>query len=464
MLVRLILPPGKRCSVTESLTEKLAQLDHELGILPEPTEPPPTILHLIRNNQQEEDWQRLLFYYLSPDNAHGLDYEFLEHMLSALADRDDMDYTFSQFDLNEARVETEVQTSNNRRPDAVIWAANNWFICWELKIGASESAGQTRDYAEAETFESIDLEKNDIPADNHHYIYLSPSSGPSPTDRSFVPISWEWIATELRSFLNDAYGKYPAQTTAQINEFANTIERELTMTEYQENQHEKAKLYFDYYDEIGEVKDAFEIEWENFEGNWGRLLAQNLIGGEMVEIPDLSDSHVATELENPSGEPERWIFRQNSSWAGIAKESWRRRTDTDDYPIIYSGRDDDNYAHITLYHRLEKNRELAIKDRTLKLKLWHGTSSKDAFYEAVDDRVSALLEEQDYELPPNISLTGGTGSILTATYDIPESDNGEFFEAYVSGLTTAFTNLIVDNHQLIRIIDRAFDESFSVYD
>jgi hypothetical protein len=435
-----------------------------LGILPEPTEPPPTILHLIRNNQQEEDWQQLLFYYLSPGNAHGLDYELLEHLLSALADRDDMDYTFSQFDLNEARVETEVQTSNNKRPDAVIWAGKNWFICWELKISASESAGQTRDYVEAEAFESIDLEKSDVSTHNHHYIYLSPSSATLPTDRSFVSISWEWVAKELRSFLNDAYGKYPAQTTAQINEFANTIERELTMTEYKENQQEKAKLYFDYYDEIGELKHAFEKEWEEFKGNWGRRLAKNLSDVEIAEISGLSDSHVATELEPSSGEPERWIFRHNSSWAGIAKESWRRRTDVDDYPIIYSGRDDDEYAHITLYHRLEKNRELAIKDRTLKLKLWHGTSSKDAFCEAFDDIVSDLLEEKEYELPPNISPTGGTGSILTATYDIPERDNSVFFEAYVAGLNTAFTDLVVDNHQLITIIDRAFDESLSVYD
>ena len=87
--------------MTESLNRKLVQLRDELNLLPEATEPPSTTLHITRNNQQEQDWQRLLFHYLSPDEAHGLDHALLEHILSALADLGDMEFSFSRFDLME---------------------------------------------------------------------------------------------------------------------------------------------------------------------------------------------------------------------------------------------------------------------------------------------------------------------------------------------------------------------------
>lgn len=233
------------------------------------------------------------------------------------------------------------------------------------------------------------------------------------------------------------------------------------MTEYQENQEEKARLYFDYYDELNEVKNAFENEWDEFENEWGLRLAQTLEDGKIVEIPDLSESFVAVDLEPTSGEPARWLFRQGSPWAGIAKEQWRRRTD--DGSMIYTKRDDDKYVHITLYHRLEKNRKKAIQDGVLELTLWHGTTGDNQFMEMVNDRVADRIEAREYDLPEAVSLTSGRGNIFSSTYTIPIAKHDNFFDAYTAALGDGFIDLAVENMQLVNIIDEAFTESLEEY-
>lgn len=64
----------------------------------------------------------------------------------------------------------------------------------------------------------------------------------------------------------DGYGQYPARTTAQLEDFTTAINRELTMTDYQEHEREKAQMYLDYYDETSEAKQAYE---------WRRLLSRS---------------------------------------------------------------------------------------------------------------------------------------------------------------------------------------------
>ena len=445
-----------------SIEKQLQELVQRLNRLPDADGPPPTTLQVLGRNHQEQDWQRLLFHFLSPQEGHGLNDALLEHLLSSLTDRDDLDYTFSRLDLQDIKVETEVVTSNYTRPDAVLWLPGDWFICWELKLWASETHKQTRAYIDASSFPAIDLSKDDVPLDNHHYIYLAPESASSPEANEFVQISWEWIASELQTFLAESQGGYPARTTAQLDDFISTIQQELTMTEHQENEQEKAQLYFDYYDELQDVQSAFENQWDDFTDNWGLRLARELDDVEIVKIPDLSDNQVGIELNPDAEDSARWIFRQGSSWAGIAKEQWRRRR-TDDHPVIYGAPDDDNYAHITLYHRLEKNRKKAIRDGILELTLWHGNSSDNEFYKLVNERVGNKIDEREYQLPPTVDLTNRTGNILTATYNIPIAEHDDFFDAYTVGLGDAFVDLTVENSELITIITEAFEESLDEY-
>jgi len=444
-----------------SVEKRLQELVQRLNRLPDADEPPPTTLQVLGRNHQEQDWQRLLFHFLSPGEGHGLNHALLEHLLSLLSERNDLDYTFSRLDLQDVQVETEVVTSNDTRPDAILWLPGDWFICWELKLWASETHKQTKAYIDASSFPAIDLSKDEVPVDNRHYIYLAPENASPPEATEFVQVSWEWIASELQAFLARSQGGYPARTTAQLDDFISTIQQELTMTKHQENQQEKAQLYFDYYDEIQDVQSAFENQWDDFTDNWGLRLARELDGAEIVEISDLPDTHVAIELNPRSGESARWVFRQGSSWAGIAKEPWRRRTD--DRSVIYSSRDDDAYAHITLYHRLGKNRQKAIRDGVLELTLWHGNSSDKEFWNLVNERIDTKIEERGYDLPPSVSLTGRTGSILSATYNIPVAEYDDFFDAYTAALGSAFVDLAVENYELTTLIDEAFEESLEEY-
>ena len=448
--------------MTDSLADQLVGLKSDLDGLPEAKEPPSTILQIIRNNQQEEEWQQLLFHYLSPDESHGLDHALLEHMLSALSNRGDLDFTFSGLDLADVQVEQEVMIPNGRRPDAVVWASEEWFICWELKINAAERDDQTRDYADAESFESIDLTKEDVPDSGHYYVYLAPKDASPPEADEFVQISWEWVAEQTQTFLNESHGEYPSRTTAQLEQLVGTIQSEVTMTDYQEYQQEKAQLGFDYYNEIQEVQSAFEDQWNKFTDSWGLHLAQALDNAKIVEITELSDTHIAVELKSQTDNPSRWTFRQGNPWAGIAKEQWRRRTD--DHSIVYWDPEDNKYANISLYHLLERNRDEAIRDEILDLTLFHGSSSDRQFHKLVNRRVNNKIEQREYKLPSYVNRPSNSAArIFSATYDIPVARYDTFFEAYVEALREAFIDLTGENRELITISTDAFEESLEEY-
>lgn len=437
-----------------SLHQQFSDFSHQLALLPDAEEPPESTLHILRKAHREQDWQRLLFYFLSPTEPHGLDAALLEHLLSSLSEKENFALPFSYFDIEDIRVKTEVELSSGRA-DAVIWLSDTWFICWELKVHSSEAGRQTETYAQAHSFESIDREKSEF--EFHHYIYLAPKSASSPSSDEFVEISWEWIAAELQSFLQQGYGQYPARTTAQLEDFTATINRELTMTEYQEHEQEKAQLYLDYYDEISETEQAFENQWDNFFDKWGIQLAQALDNAEIIELPDAPESFVVVDCEMQSGEEQRWAFIQgNSKWAGIRKHGWKCARA--DLSKIYGSAEGQEDIRITLYHRPEQNRNLAIQEKTLELQLWHGTGHPEGFNEEVRDSIHSKIESGDYTIPSTVSTRGSAGNPLTASYDIPVGEHEDFFDAYVAALNAAFQDLVIDHPDFVKIIDESFSD------
>lgn len=443
-----------------SVEGRIQELVQKLNRLPEVEEPPPTALQILGQHQQEQDWQRFLFYFCSPDESHGFGYDLLTHLLSSLSDRDDLDFTFSRLDLQDIQVATEVVSSNQTRPDAIIWKPDDWLICWELKLWASETQKQTEAYIDASSFPAIGLSKSDVREENQHYVYLAPKGASSPEANEFVQLSWEWIASEFETFLSQSHGGYPARPTAQLDDFISTIQQELTMTEHQENQQEKSRLYFEYYDEIQDVQQAFDNQWDAYGDSWGVRLAQSLDSAEVVEIPDISDSHVVIDLKTEDDGSTRWVFRQGG-WDGIAKAQWRRSME--DLSVVYTPHDSDSYANIDFCHRLDHNRKQAIRNNILDLTLWHGTNSDSEFQEMVNQRIRDKMEDSHHSLPPAMELTGRTGSILTLSYNIPASQHNDFFEAYTAALREAFLDLSVEYTDLVGIIDEAFDKSLEAY-
>lgn len=446
---KLIGFPCELAGVTDSLKSRLAGLKSDLDRLPEADEPPSTTLQIIRSRQQEQDWQRLLFHYLSPDKSHGLDYALLEHLLSAFSERSDVDFAFSQLDLADIQIKQEVTVSNGRRPDAVIWASEDWFICWELKVGASEGEDQTRDYVASKAFSSINLRKDDVPADGHHYIYLAPDGG-SPVADEFVPVSWKWVAEEIQTFLAESQGKYPGRTIAQLETFAGTIQSELQMTEYQENQQEKVELYVEHYNGISEVQQVFDEQWEQFRETWGTRLFEALDTAVVVDSPNIEDRRIMAKITMEDGSEKKWVVLQDSDWGTIySPEHWRAEIDQiDEEPRVY------------FLHRVgDKHKPVAVGNRKLKFRLQSPRyNSPTAFYENFATKFES--DEQIADLiPARTTRTGNKANVLEATYDINVDSHSDFFEAYIAALSLAMDEHVISNPELINRIDELYSET-----
>jgi hypothetical protein len=439
---------------SDSIEQQLAELSQRLDALPEADEPPPTTLQVLGRSHQEKDWQRLLVHFLTPDDAHGLDHAVLEHLLEALADRDDLDYSYSRFDLDTVQVAQEVVTDQGR-PDVIVWA-EDWFICFELKIDSSEEQDQTERYVRVDSFDSIGLDKAEVAG--HHYVYLAPKDAPCPDADEFVPVSWEWVASELQTFLAESYGEYPSRTTAQLNEFIDTIRSELTMTEYQENQQEKMELYVRHYDEIHEVQDAFDEGWSEFEQEWGTRLANAIDTGEVETVPTIPDEYVAFTFDREEDQPERWIFKQaTSDWAWIFKDGWWKQADTREN--IY-GRDRPD-VRIGFLHRLEKHRTNAVRDHELKFFFRLTPPSPDSFKDAFEQRFYDRETEIAGLTPKAGEITGNKTNMLEASYDIEVRNHDTFFDAYIAALREAVVGHAIENDALVSVIDNIYRTSLN---
>ena len=287
-------------SVTsESIEQHFDKLSQRLSALPEAEEPPPTMLQVLGRSRREAYWQRLLVHFLTPVNAHGLDRSLLEHFLTGLSNHPDVEFSFSRLDLEDVEVEKEVWTDEGR-PDAIIWSSENWFLCFELKVDSSEGADQTSRYVNVGSFDEIGLKKEEVPTDGHIYIYIAPGSAPEPEADQFTHVSWEWVASELQSFLGDSYGEYPYRTTVQLGDFIDTIRNELTMTEYQENRQEKVELAIEHYEPIVEVLDTLEDYTSDLQERWPDWFLEQSPEGwdENWRAPETSNTYLKAYRDN----------------------------------------------------------------------------------------------------------------------------------------------------------------------
>ncbi len=444
--------------MVHSIESKLATLRQHLAALPEAEEPPLTTLQVLGRSTQERDWQRFLVHFLLPDAPHGLKHAFLEHVLTALSDRDDLEYVFSRFDINDIQIAQEVSTSDGI-PDVVMWVSEEWFICWELKVHASEGRDQTGRYVRLDSFDGIGVEKAELPADGQHYVFLAPESASPPEADEFVHISWEWLASELQSFLIESYDEYPARTTAQLKDFIDTIRSELTMTDYQENQQEMVELYVENYDVISDLETAFEEEWADFEGTWGTRLAQTMGSAELLDDPDVPDEYATVDLEMTTGERRQWIFRQGTSdWAWLFPKEWWRKVDEDrsvSDPIKPN-------ARVGFLHRLEWNREDMVRDHTLVVYVRNAPSGHEDFYNGFADRFSnAQPEISDAIEETNFTITGNKSNVLRAEYKINIDRYDDFFEAYLNALAQAIEEGVISNPELFGTINQLYETTIA---
>ncbi|ADJ17029.1 PD-(D/E)XK nuclease family protein [Halalkalicoccus jeotgali] len=442
-----------------TLTRHFDELQSQLERLPETDEPPPTTLQLLGQSRQEGDWQRFLAYFLSPKEPHGLDYAAVEQFLQGLSDRDDINFEFSRFDLEDINVATEVPIPNGRL-DVLIWCEEEWFVLCELKIDSAEGDGQTPKYTTTETFQNIDLDPADVPEDRRHYLYVTPDRS-LPTSPVFVAIGWSWIAAQLRAVQKSDYGSYPARTTGQLDDFIDTIETELTMTDHERNETEKASLYVDYYDEIDEVQGAFQNGWNDLINTWGRRLATTLDAAQLVEgpegVPPVPDEDVLLQLPDGEGRRRYWLCRQaNGKWSWLFPTEWWTHLDRGE-PVY---RNEKPNARIGFLHRPEFDRETVLGDHELTFYLRNAPSGNDKFYPRFaerfnsDDRIAAALPERS-------ERRSRKSNVVEGTYEIDIDEHDSLFSGYIAALATAVDDHIVSNPSLIGRIDELYEETLA---
>lgn len=447
--------------MSTSIEEELFELQTQLDRLPEADEPPPTTLQILGQNKKEQTWQELFFYFLTPTEPHGLGHTLLEHVLRGLSEHDDLEYRYSRFDLDDVQIKQEVNTSNGI-PDALVWVPEEWFICWELKIYASETDEQTEKYVELDSFGGIDLEKDEVPSDGHHYIYRAPESASCPSADEFVHVTWEWVADQLQSFLGESYAEHPLRTTAQLTGFLDTIRSELTMTEYQENRQEIIKLYLEHYDTVTELTNTFDEEWERFAQTWGTRLGNTLENAEIVEDSDLPDEYEAVDITTEEGEQRRWTFRQGKDdWSWLFPREWWRKLDEDS-----SGRPVPD-AHkpngrVGFLHRLDRHREEAVSDNKLILYVRNAPSGHDDFYNNFARRFNASGAVGEAIEGTQFQKTGNKSNVLRAEYTINVDAFEDFFDAYVDALVRGMREGVIANQPLVDVINDCYEETITV--
>ncbi|MFP9191371.1 PD-(D/E)XK nuclease family protein [Natrialbaceae archaeon A-CW1-1] len=223
--------------------------------LPDVTEPPRTTLHVLRERTGEKYWNRLLRYFLDPSAPHGFGSDLLRGFIELIEAESDAT-GLADTTLEDVRIASEV-SSDAGRPDLLVTLDEEWFICIEVKVTASETGTQTSEYAASTQLG--DLTVNEYPADGQQYVYLATRRHAAPSSDQFTHLFWEDVQRVLGDVLQNSHGRYPSRSTAQLSEFRDTI-REETMTEtpYDTQQSKHVELYLEHADAIDSVHTAFE--------------------------------------------------------------------------------------------------------------------------------------------------------------------------------------------------------------
>lgn len=405
---------------------------------------------------------RLLAYFLDPEEPHGMDTEFLRAVLEGLPS--ECVFQEDVHDLSDVEVDDQVRvskvadgtTESSGIVDLLIEVPNEWFLMIELKFSAEDT--QTEFYYREATH--VGGEPKTDYESGTYYLYLHQHDQSTANEPNFSNWAWKAFSTDvLEPFILENAARYPQRTVAQLREFNDDIRSISGMTDQQENEQEKIALYLDHYDAITDVNDTFDSRWEDFTDEWGNRLGEALEQDGLASYSDFDEDLTAVELQFETDGRRGWKFRTSSSdWGMLFKDGWWRHTNELDGEI-YGRPDDRDDVRIGFHHRLEQNRDLAVGERTLKVYFRNMGANDQEFIDAFTDAFSAWRSEIAELLPAAAELTGNKRNMVVATYDIDAESHEDFFDAYVMALKTAFNDLVVDNERLISVIDDVYSES-----
>lgn len=450
----------------QPLREELGVLQRRWEEITAVPESPRTLMSVIEyslgSQQKAEVYvNRFLNYLLDPEEPHGMGTEFLRAFLDGLPG--ECEFQEDTYDLSDVVVDEQVWVTEEEEDaevssgivDLFIEVPNEWFLLIELKFGAKDT--QTEFYYRDATHVG-DVAKDDYES-SEYYLYLRPTDRSTANEPEFSNWTWEALSQDvLEPFIIENSSRYPQRTVAQLHELNDDIANITGMTDQQANEQEKIALYLDHYDAVADISNTFDEVWERFTDEWAPRLGSTLEENGHGSSSSLDEHVTQFDLPRSAGEDEQWYFRSSSSdWGMIFKRGWWRHTDALD-ESIYSRPDDLNDVRIGFHHRLERNREDAIADRTLKMYFRNmGANDQrfiDTFSKKFDDNEQALTEA----LPGRAELTGNKKDKIVIRYPI-ETEDQDFFSAYVTALETAYVDLVGDNEDLVCEIESIFTDS-----
>jgi len=387
----------------ENLGESFDELAKELETLPEAQPDSKTAFELLSEANSEVAWQSYLAYFIDPDEAHGLEDDFLREFLDFLSEMDgipELPY-HSRTSGRFIDIQTEYQSSGDR-PDILILNEGDWYVCAELKVESGENKNN-RGWQTVRYSNNPDIVPSGIDEyEEGAYVYIAPSDAKGSKSGEFADIGWGEVSSHVRKFLSENAMTIPGRTASQLEDFATTIENETAMTDIDSATREKKELYFEYRDEISDIEDSVEDFVDRvLKQEWGN------------ELED--------EFEPESAQEYEWIYKEiGNPWAHVVTPSWERGKENLELDI----------------HFEHKPKEKYFKEGQLKLLLEieepdRGTSDPeegDRYYAFRQDVIDSL-NEADYSVEGNsqIDPTRNGKKLYRAVYQFPPGDEEEYY-------------------------------------
>lgn len=216
-------------ATSEELKDQFRELRTSLEAQPEVSEPPKSMLRILGSTRSEQKWNTILAYFLDPSQPHGFDADLLKAFLDVAHNETDAEIEYYHRDIEMVEVDTEEISPQNNRPDIVIRAPEEWFVCIESKIESTEGERQTERYLE-DTHIGSD-EKSEFPEDGHYYLFLSKQYTANSRADGFSDLYWNQVVNVFHEKLRRSHGKYPERSVNQLEDFLSTISQVISMEE-----------------------------------------------------------------------------------------------------------------------------------------------------------------------------------------------------------------------------------------
>lgn len=185
-------------ATSDELADRFRELQISLEALPEVAEPPKSMLRILGSPRAEQKWNTLLAYLIDPSQPHGFGADLLKAFLEKASKVTDDEIDYYHRDIEQVTVDTEVESPQNNRPDILIRASDEWFVCIESKVDSSEGDRQTQRYIEDTHIDNE--EKDEYPEGGRHYLFLSKRFAPDSSAAGFEDIYWRQVVEAFHVF------------------------------------------------------------------------------------------------------------------------------------------------------------------------------------------------------------------------------------------------------------------------